>query len=32
MARAPPKQPLIAIIGATGTGKSQVGLFPINEH
>lgn len=26
MARAAPKNPLIFVLGATGTGKSQVGL------
>jgi tRNA A37 N6-isopentenylltransferase MiaA len=26
MARAVPKNPLIFVLGATGTGKSQVGL------
>ncbi|KAK0770053.1 tRNA dimethylallyltransferase, mitochondrial [Friedmanniomyces endolithicus] len=28
MTRKPPREPLIAIIGATGTGKSQVYYIP----
>lgn len=27
MARTPPKDPLIVVLGATGTGKSQVALL-----
>jgi Tfp pilus assembly ATPase PilU len=28
MAKTPPKNPLIVVLGATGTGKSQVMRFP----